>query len=253
MWRPALLVALLVANLLLFAWAQGLLAPALAPPETRESEPQRLGLQHRPEWVSVMPGAAASAAVSAARAAARVCLEAGPFGAGPGDTGPVDEAQAGRIALAWAAPAQLGPAGAGGWTLDNRPRPAAWWISAGRYPDATARTRRETELRELKLEFEVIAAPAAASAAGWPGWADLTPALVVSRHASATDAEAALAALPTTTRRTLRIVAVPAGPPRWWLTVAQADGDAQSRLLALPAPPGDASGFKRCAAAARGG
>jgi hypothetical protein len=243
MWRLAALLALVLANLAYWGWSAGVFAPRLAPPRAGESEPQRLAQQQRAEWVAVVPGKAASAAVSAARAAARVCLEAGPFG---GDG--ADEAGATTAALAWAAAAGLGAGGSGGWTLVNRPRPPSWWISAGRYPEAAQRSRREAELRELNLAFEAVPAPPAASAADFPGWADITPALVLSRHAARAEAEAALAALPAAARRSLRIVAAPAGPARWWLQVAQADTEAQARLGALPAPAG-ARGFGRCAGA----
>jgi hypothetical protein len=250
MWRLALLLVLLLANAGYWAWSQGWLRPTLPPPRAAESEPQRLALQQRAQWVSVVPGAAGSAAVSAARAAARVCLEAGPFG-GEG----ADEAAASAAALAWAGPAALAPGGAApgsngaagsGWTLVNRPLPPAWWLSAGRYPEPAGRPRREAELRELKLGFEWVPVPAAAASAP-RGWADIAPALVVSRHASAAAAEAALAALPLPARRTLRIVAAPAGPARWWIQVREADSDLQARLAALPAPPAAARGFARCA------
>lgn len=237
MWRPAILIALLLANLGYWAWSQGLLAPTLPPPRAADHEPQRLAQQHRPEWVSVVPGAAGSAAVSAARAAARVCLEAGPFGAEGAEASAAEAA-----ALAWAGPAQLG---SGSWTLVNRPRPPSWWLSAGRYPEAAARTRREAELRELQLAFERVPAPASPASA--PGWADITPALVVSRHASREAADAALAALPAPARRTLRIVEAPVGPNRWWIQVPQADTELQARLQALPAPAAEARGFARCA------
>jgi len=74
-------VLLLLANLLFFSWARGWLAPGWPPPRHGEREPERLAAQVRPELVAVLPPEAASAAVAAARMAAEVCLEAGPFDA----------------------------------------------------------------------------------------------------------------------------------------------------------------------------
>jgi hypothetical protein len=85
----ALLLGLLAANLLFFAWAQGWLG------EHRSGEPQRLANQLRPEWVQVVPWQAASAPAQPASATAEVpagaeagasqaaadtaCLESGPW------------------------------------------------------------------------------------------------------------------------------------------------------------------------------
>lgn len=77
----ALLVLLIGANVLFFAWAQGWLAPTWPPPRAGEREPQRLAAQVQPERIRVLTPQAASAALVAAREAARVCLEAGPFDA----------------------------------------------------------------------------------------------------------------------------------------------------------------------------
>ena len=71
----ALVAALILANLLFFGWARGWFAPGWSPPRHGESEPERLAAQVRPEAVTVLPPKAASAALSAARAAALVCLD----------------------------------------------------------------------------------------------------------------------------------------------------------------------------------
>jgi len=98
-----LLLALVLANLLVLAWAQGWLAPSLPGPRAGLGEPQRLANQVQPEWVRVVPAASASAGTGSgsgsvsgagtdasagvgARAAeipnaSQACLEAGPLGA----------------------------------------------------------------------------------------------------------------------------------------------------------------------------
>ena len=74
-----LLLLLLAANIFFLAWSQGWMAPAWPGPRLGQGEPQRLADQIRPEWVQVLPAAAAASRVAGARQASRVCLEAGPL------------------------------------------------------------------------------------------------------------------------------------------------------------------------------
>jgi hypothetical protein len=81
----ALLLVLLAANVVFFAWARDWLAPIWPAPLHGEREPARLAAQLRPEAIAILTPKAASAAVSAARAAsmaageAELCVEAGPL------------------------------------------------------------------------------------------------------------------------------------------------------------------------------
>lgn len=232
MLRAAVAI-LLVANLVFFAWSRGWFAPALPGPQQAEHEPQRLAAQYRPEAVTVLPPTAASAAVSAARDAAAVCLEAGPFSSAP------DSAEA-VAAEAVLAQAQL-PAGS--WLRLPAAPPALWLLFAGRWPDTTARGARVEELRKRGLDFELIEAPP-----------EMAPGLVLSRHADRAAAEAALSALvaPAASQplRNLRVVQLPApAAPRHWLRVPRASVEQQARLASLPAAAlaALAGGFKACA------
>jgi len=215
---------LLLANALFFAWARGWLDPAFPPPRHAEHEPQRLAAQVRPQNVVVLPPKEAGAAVTAARAAAALCLEAGPLAEA--------DIAAAEAALA---PAQLAE---GTWAREPAPPPPLWAVFAGRWPDATARGARVEELRKLKINFELIEAPP-----------ELAPGLVLQRHPDRAAAEAALAAVNAAHAglKGLRVQQLPAPPPRWWLRVAKADGEVQTRLQALPAAA-LAGGFKACAA-----
>jgi hypothetical protein len=106
--------------------------------------------------VRVLPAPVASAAVTAARDAAAVCLEAGPFSSAPDSS----EAAAAEAALGQA---QL-PAGS--WLRLPVAVPPPWLVYAGRLPDPAVRAARVEELRRRGLEFEMIEAPP-----DWPrGW-----------------------------------------------------------------------------------
>ncbi len=218
---------LLLANLAFFGWARGWLAPAVPPPRHGDREPQRLAAQVRADAVTVLAPKAADAAVRAARAAAAICLQAGPL--------LENEFAAAEAALA---PAQL-PEGA--WLREAAPPPPAWLVFAGRWPEAAARKAREEELQKLGLAWEPLSAPA-----------ELAPGLVLSRHTSKAAADAALAALAAASQplKGGRVVNLPPGPPRLWLRVPKADVDAQGRLLSLPpaAIAATGGGFKPCAA-----
>jgi hypothetical protein len=220
----ALVVLLIVANGAFFAWSKGAFAPAWPAPRQAEREPQRLAAQLNPELVTVLPPQAASAAVSAARAAAALCLQAGPF--------VESELVSAEAALTAAQLAE------GSWTREPAALPPPWTVFAGRWPDAAARRAREAELERLGLRYERLAAPA-----------ELAPGLVLSRHTTRDEAEAALAQLAKAnpSLRGARVLQLPASLPPLWLRVAKADADVQQRLKALPpAPLG--GGFKRCAA-----
>lgn len=227
----AVVVVLLLANGLFFAWSRGWLAE---PPRHGQSEPGRLAAQVRPEILSVLPPKAATAAVQAARAAALVCLEAGPFsGASGGSIGAAASATSELgAAEAVLAQAQL-PAGA--WTRVEAPRSPVWLVYAGRYPEAPLRASREEDLRKLGLSFELIDAPA-----------DLAPGLVLSRHPSREEAETWLKLQAPAGLRGVRIVQLPAPANSTRLRVPRADAELAERLRALPAGA-LAGGFKPCA------
>jgi hypothetical protein len=245
----SVVVALLLANLLFFAWSRGWLAPAVGPPRHGEREPERLAAQQNPGVVTVLPPKAASAAVNAAvtaaRAAARACMEAGPV---------PDEALAAAVAA-------LAPAGLpdGSWASEVAATLPPFVVVVPPPADTAARAAREEELRPY------------ASAAG--GVLDVLPtsralsgefggAWVLARYASRATADTALAAwanpnaasAPAGAHSLLpplkgaRVASLPTGTPRHWLRVREADAEVQTRLEALPAAAFGGAGFRRCGA-----
>lgn len=211
-----LVLLLVLANAAFWAWTQGWLG---TPPRAGEREPQRLEAQVRPEAVRVLPPAAASAAVQAARAAALVCLEAGPL--------KDDQLAGAEAALASAAP------GDGAWLKVDLAPPSAWLVYGGRYAEGAPRKAREDELKRLKLRYELIDSPP-----------ELAPGFVLARVSTREAAEAWLKGAPEGLRGA-RVVQLPPPTERWTLRVPRADAALAERLKALPADalPG---GFKPC-------
>jgi hypothetical protein len=212
----ALLALLVLANALLFVWAQGWLAPIWPAPRQAEREPGRIGAQVRPELIVVVPSRDMGAGGATPRSVAVACMESGPYS--DADIGAAEAAL------------EVANLPKGSWVRERVQLPATWVVFAGRYVDAAPRKAREAELQRLGLPFELIEAPA-----------DLAPGFVISRHASRDAAELALAALGDKPIGDLRVVAVPPPPLQHWLRAPEADGDLQARLFALD------RGFKPCA------
>ena len=145
MARLAVLL-LVLANLLYFGWAQGVLqtwgwAPAV------QTEPQQLAQQLRPEAVSalkVMTPALWAASVPVPAQPAR-CLQAGLFKDAQG--------AALRDALVAGMPA-------GTWLLNPVVQPARWIVYVGRFADPKAAEQRRAELRVLGIRDEALRNPA---------------------------------------------------------------------------------------------
>lgn len=231
MMLRTVVAVLLLANLAFFAWTRGGLAPGFPPPRHGEHEPERIVAQINPAAVVVLPASAANAAVVAARAAAARCMEAGPLAD--------DDLVAAEALLATALTPATWPAGS--WTREAAATPPLWLVYAGRVPEAAARRAREAELRRLGLEFELLQAPP-----------ELAPGLVLARHATRAEAEAALAALASASAplKGGRVVSLPVPAAMSVLRVPRASAEQQARLQALPAEA-FGGGFKPCAGAAR--
>lgn len=176
----ALLLSLVLANALFFAWSQGLLAAYGLAPEP-VAEPQRLQQQIHPEMLVVLTPEAIAAAASAAAAPATEasapasapvaaaepteCLVAGLFDAA--------RAKTLKEALAAALPA-------GSWMLEDAIEPGRWITYMGRYQTTEFADRKKAELRGLHVKYE--AAPAS-----------LEPGILLGRFDSEAAANKALA------------------------------------------------------------
>lgn len=175
-----LLLALILANGLYFAWTQGLLrAYGFAP--TQQSEPQRLDQQIHPEAFRVLTPAESKRMEEKAKAASlpTQCLVAGPFDVAQSDT------------LRQALVANLPE---GSWQLNEVPVAERWIVYMGKYTDAAALDKKRSELAALKIAAEQVQASA------------LAPGLSLGGFGSKQAADTALAAMSSRGVRTARVV-----------------------------------------------
>jgi hypothetical protein len=141
-----LLLTLVLANGVYFAWTSGLLrAFGFAP--VQQSEPQRIAQQIRPEAMRVLTASEVKGveAQVQADAAPKECLQAGPF----------DETATGalRVALEAALPS-------GSWQMDTVTQPARWIVYMGKYPNAETLQKKRGELSSMNLKLEALTNPA---------------------------------------------------------------------------------------------
>jgi hypothetical protein len=142
MLRLAVLL-LLLSNAAYYVWSQGWLAGAGLEP-ARQTEPQRLRQQIKPEAVRIVPAGEARPIDSAGTAAkAPECLQAGLF----------DDGQAASVREAL----QAWPAGS--WSLEPTIEPARWIVYMGKYLTLENVSRKKAELRQMGVSFEAPSNP----------------------------------------------------------------------------------------------
>lgn len=209
-----LVLLLLLANAVFFAWTRGWLAPMLAVPQHGERYPERLAEQVRPESIGLLSAKAASAAISAARAASMAagegeeCLEAGPFAAH-------------QIAAAEALLVQGGVA-TDQWLRREQARPAVWAVYLGPFPSVDAQRSRSDELRKLNIAVQLVAEPA-----------ELKGGLLLARYDSRAAAEAALPSWAERGARNARAVALVAAGSEQWLRFERSSAALRQQLKRL--------------------
>ncbi len=175
-----LVILLLLANVVYFAWSQSLLQ-GLGLGPLRQGEPQRIAGQISALSVRVLPAQEVKQleATLAAQAARKECLAAGPFN--------VAEAEQLEQRLR-----NLLPPSA--YAMPEVTEPAQWMVYMGPYANAEAAARKQAELRALGVKSEP-----ARSAAWQPG-------LSLGSAASESEAQAKLKALAPLGVRTARLV-----------------------------------------------
>ena len=137
-----LVLVLLLANGLFFAWSHGMLrAYGFAPAPV--NEPQRMGQQIKPDSIKLLSASEIKRVEAQVQAdlAPKECLQAGPF----------DEVQAAalRKALESALPS-------GAWQLDTAKEPARWIVYMGKYATAELLAKKRTELNGMGIKSESV-------------------------------------------------------------------------------------------------
>lgn len=175
-----LVLLLILANGVYFAWSHGLLrAYGFAP--VPQGEPHRVDQQIRPEAIHVLTPQEAKRAESQAQAelASRECLVAGPF----------DDAQA--ATLRQALETHMAP---GTWQLDAVNVPARWIVYMGKFANAELLAKKKGELAAMRLVAQGLNNP------------DLEPGLSLGGFDTESDAVAELAKLSLRGIRTAKVV-----------------------------------------------
>lgn len=173
-----IVLVLLLANALFYAWSQGhLLAWGTGP--TQQSEPQRVAQQVRPQAVQVLPPDELGRIETQLAQAPRPpeCLV----------TPMLAEAD-----LAAARPV-LDSFPPGSWSLEQAVEPARWIVYMGPYAGLEQVARKRAELRQLGVSFEALANPT------------LEPGLSLGGYASEAAATQQLATLAERGVRTARV------------------------------------------------
>lgn len=213
-----LLLALLLANLGFYSWTQGWLDDVVGIRAIGDREPERLARQVRPETVVILPPESASAA-----SPSTACLEAGPFGSA-------------EIAAASAALKQALPnAAEDSWAEVKTEVPGAWLVYLGKFVDTEGLTKKEQELKRLKLDYEIVRSPPA-----------LDRGLSLGRFDVRAAADKALERFTQQGVRTARVVELSAPTSTTLLRAPRADPALATQLVALKAAA-LGKGFVPCA------
>lgn len=218
-----LVAALLVANLLFWAWHYPPVAQALGLSGVEAGrEPERLQRQVNPQAIRLLkPGASAPRAASApeaadspaaAASAAALCLEAGPLSESAANAATRELAQAGV------------PAGA--WADVRRELPGRWIIYMGRFSEREALQKKIEELQRLSLGPTELKAPP-----------DLAPGLALGEFGTQADAQSRLDKLQARGVRTARVLQLPSSVEHR-LRVDRIAGPPAERLAALGSQAG---------------
>lgn len=140
-----LVLILILANGLYFAWSEGMLrAYGFAPAQQRE--PQRLTQQVKPEAIRVLTPAESKRVEAQVQAelAPKECLVAGPF----------DDAQ-----VATLRPALESALAPGAWQIEVITVPARWIVYMGKFANAEALAKKQGELTAMKLVPQALTNP----------------------------------------------------------------------------------------------
>lgn len=207
-----LVLALLLANAAYFAWGQGLLA-AFGFVPARQSEPERLAQQIRPEAMQLITNnsparSSDTTAVSATAAPspATQCVQVGVF--------TEQQAQTLRPRLRSGLPADS-------WSFESSGDSVRWIIYMGKYISQEAMNRKRVKLEQLGLAFEPPISPL------------LNPGLSLGSFSSKAEAQSALDQMNQRGIRSAKVILERPELPNLWLRLPASDAPMRTRLDAL--------------------
>ncbi len=241
---------LALANAVFLAWTLGWLDDVTGLRASGDREPERLTRQVRPESIRILaPGSAKAPAPGALPVAVPPATTVTPNPPGsiaqtaspPGvveapplpvcyEAGPFSNAQIGAAVAALQARLP-----SNSWTQQKTERSALWMVYMGRFNDFETMTKRQDELRRLKVEYEMLRAPS-----------ELAPGLSLGRFEIRGNANNLLDQLSKRGVRNARVIeAVPAATSH----MLRIDKPSSAVLAQLTAMPSDAlgKGFVPCA------
>ena len=258
MLRLVIVLLLLAANGLMFAWQQGWLGGAS--PTLQDREPERLKRQVNPDLLRVLPPASASAALAEAASAA---ADGAPAASSPA-SGAASSVITGAASMPATAPGlrriagglvtqpavtrlaslclEAGPFAltelpgteqalraaalpAGSWVVLKSERPGSYMIYMGRYADQAMLERKLAQLQRRKVEAKPMT-----------GRPELQPGLMLGRFEDKAEADRALAQLATRGVHTSRVVTLSPSVTLATLRVPSADAPLREQLSSLKLP-----------------
>ncbi len=240
---------LLLANAVFLAWTLGWLDDVTGIRASGDREPERLTRQVRPESIRILaPGAVKPPPASAAGTSIPAVTPNAPLSPAASPAGlPSVVAEAPQLPTCLEAgpfsAAQIGAAQAtlqtylpsGGWTALKTERSALWMVYMGKFNDPETLTKRQDELRRLKVEYEQLRSPS-----------ELAPGLSLGRFEIRGNANSLLEQLGKRGVRNARVIeAVPAASSHM-LRIDKPSAALLSQLSAMPTD-GLGKGFVPCA------
>lgn len=224
-----LVVVLALANLLFYAWTQGMLDNVIGIRVQGDREPERLNRQVRPDTIRVLPPSSSASLTptalltSTAPEPAAVCVEVGPY-------------TPAQIAAAEGVLQTVLPAGS--WANLKTERPAVWIVYMGRYTTREALQKKADELKRLKIPFDELHNVSA----------ELDMGLALGgRYDTRAAADKALAEATQRGVRTARVATLTPPSVMHSLRVERADATLQTRLAGLHADGLQGRAFTPCA------
>lgn len=223
-----ILIILLLANGLYFAWSQRYLA-VLGFAPAQQTEPARMQAQIKPEAMRLVGSGEARRADTAAPAAPATPAVVTAKPAQCLQSATLDDALAAKVRSA----ASSLPNGS--WTMESVALPARWIIYMGKYNNPETLAKKKSELRDLDVRYEALQNTS------------LEPGISLGGYATQAQATSALTALNKQGVRTAKVVQEKSASQQQMLRLPAVDEALRTQLDAVTAALGS-PGLRACLA-----